>query len=646
MIQSLWRSASGNPGIRPCLPVLSLSALLLAVAAAAQTLTDFREPNPLELVYLGLAADLVDPGLCERISPNALHRVRKPALVRSRCFYYLAVNSGELKWCDRVEPIPVGAGVMNWLDPERCRYQAGRLLETGQRFPVPFDPSLLFAQLGLTEADVSGRFGREEAPDWAGFYRFVANTDNREAHADFRRRLQSLPDFSRSEPAEDQKLYYTEQQQEREFDWVVARGMRLCIQGRLSPNCRQEFAKLREQGSAALPQGRHEAGRADTTPRSGFLRASEIDKARYDMAMRLGDADLCRAIAPRVLAIGWTVDPGFLFMPLRSICLAGVAVTTRNASLCEEVQPLPRPDLEGEGLTPGHCRHSIDRTADSPHRTTLKPDWERALQALGLTDAQIPDKVGRGGNESSRWLAFADYLATPDAPQGRILRERLRQIGTAEDADRHLTEGDLQRHLYQLSVIRFHCSINRFGDRYLYKGYSLAAPKKFGGPFELVDQNGKRVTDEDFHGRYLLVFFGYTACPDICPTNLVTIASTLKRLGGLGEQIQPLFVGVDTKRDTPENLGAYTAYFHPRILGVTGTAEQVRRAAKAYEAHYFAGEVDGNYVVDHTAWTYFVGPDGRPIGYFDHGTSAADMAAEIRKVLGGQEKLAAETAGG
>lgn len=626
--------------------LLSASALLLSAAAAAQTLTEFREPNPLELVYVGLAADLADPGFCERISPNALHRVRKPTLVRSRCFYYLALNSADLKWCDRVEPIPVGAGVMNWLDPERCRYQAGRLHETGQRFPVRFDKSLLFAQLAYEDAAVPDQYRGQGATDWEGFYRFLADAGNADAHAELRRRLADLPDFSQAERAEDQRLYYTEQHQEREFDWVVARGMRLCIQGRVSPNCREEFAKLREQGPAALPQGDREATVTDTTPSSGFRRASQIDRARYDMAMRLGDADLCRAIPPEVLAIGWTVDPGFLAFPVRSVCLSGVAVKTGNAPLCDEVKPVARLDLDGDGLNSEHCRQSIRRTVDSAHRTTLKPDWERALRAVGFSDPDIPDSLDVSQGARSQWRGFADHLASPKAPLHTILHERLQQIDVAVDADLDLTEGDLQRHLYQLSVIRFHCSINRYGDRYLYKGYSLEPPKKFGGPFELVNHEGDRVTDEDFHGSYLLVFFGYTACPDVCPTNLVTIANAMKHLGGQGEKIQPIFIGVDTKRDTPETLGAYAAYFHPRIIGMTGTPDQVRRAAKAYEAHYYAGEVDGAYVVDHTAWTYFVGPDGRPISYFDHGTSSEDMAAEIRKVVGEQEKLALETTDG
>lgn len=130
-------------------------------------------------------------------------------------------------------------------------------------------------------------------------------------------------------------------------------------------------------------------------------------------------------------------------------------------------------------------------------------------------------------------------------------------------------------------------------------------------PFTLVSATtGLEVTDRQFRGKWLLVFFGYTYCPDICPTTLSNIAETMTDLGPLANKVQPLFVTVDPARDTPEVLASYTAAFDPRILGLTGSPEQIALAANEFGARYFTREVDGNYFVDHTATVYVVGPDG------------------------------------
>ena len=175
-----------------------------------------------------------------------------------------------------------------------------------------------------------------------------------------------------------------------------------------------------------------------------------------------------------------------------------------------------------------------------------------------------------------------------------------------------------------------------------------------GGPFSLVDQTGKPVTDKDFRGKFLLVFFGYTYCPDICPTELQIISQAMDALGAAGEIVQPIFVTVDPERDTPEVMADYVGNFHPRLLGLTGTGDQVAAAAKAYRVYFSkfypppetlsgeseAGRVtvgkdedNSEYFMNHSAIIYLMGPDGRFREFFSHGTSPDEMAGKIRRHL-------------
>ena len=132
-----------------------------------------------------------------------------------------------------------------------------------------------------------------------------------------------------------------------------------------------------------------------------------------------------------------------------------------------------------------------------------------------------------------------------------------------------------------------------------------------GGSFSLTDHNGRTVTDTDLQGRHLLIFFGYTYCPDICPTNLSTMTTALEMLGARAQQIQPAFVTIDPQRDTPEQLKMYVSHFHPKLLGLTGTPAQVKQVAQVYRIH--AAKVDEdpqdseNYLMDHTSLTYLMG---------------------------------------
>ena len=153
------------------------------------------------------------------------------------------------------------------------------------------------------------------------------------------------------------------------------------------------------------------------------------------------------------------------------------------------------------------------------------------------------------------------------------------------------------------------------------------------GEFTLQSADGP-VNTRDLRGKLLLVYFGYTYCPDICPTALVNTAQALKLLTPAElAQVKVIFVSVDPERDTPQRLKSYTEFFHPDIVGVTGTPDQVSRVAQQFGAIYARQEIDSKagYVVDHSAWTHLVAPDGHQAGRIAHGSTPEQIAAEIRK---------------
>jgi protein SCO1/2 len=151
-----------------------------------------------------------------------------------------------------------------------------------------------------------------------------------------------------------------------------------------------------------------------------------------------------------------------------------------------------------------------------------------------------------------------------------------------------------------------------------------------GGPFSLTDQTGKPVTDQTYKGKWLLVFFGFTSCPDVCPTTLNQVAQVMDRLGPLADQVQPLFITVDPARDTPAVLAQYTAAFGPRIVGLTGTPEQIAAAAKAYRVYYAKVDQGSDYTMDHSAILYVMRPDGKYEAFFAADAKADDMTAKLK----------------
>jgi protein SCO1/2 len=159
-------------------------------------------------------------------------------------------------------------------------------------------------------------------------------------------------------------------------------------------------------------------------------------------------------------------------------------------------------------------------------------------------------------------------------------------------------------------------------------------PAAIGGEFSLIDQDGHRRHAADFRGRFMLVYFGYSYCPDVCPTTLTMMADALDKLGPLSDRIVPVFITIDPARDTPKVLKDYLKSFGPRFVGLTGDAKAVAAAAKAYRVYYKKQPLKGGgYAMDHSSLIYLMGPDGRFLTDYDESLGADGMAALLKKWL-------------
>ena len=157
-----------------------------------------------------------------------------------------------------------------------------------------------------------------------------------------------------------------------------------------------------------------------------------------------------------------------------------------------------------------------------------------------------------------------------------------------------------------------------------------------GGSFTLIDHTGKRVTDQDFRGRFLLVFFGFTNCPDVCPTALQVMAAALDKLGPNAARITPVLISVDPAHDTPAVLATYVASFHPRLVGLTGSQAEIDAVAKAYRVYVKKvpdPKSTAGYTIDHSSIIYVMGPDGAYRSHFTHATSPEVMAERLSGML-------------
>jgi protein SCO1/2 len=158
-----------------------------------------------------------------------------------------------------------------------------------------------------------------------------------------------------------------------------------------------------------------------------------------------------------------------------------------------------------------------------------------------------------------------------------------------------------------------------------------------GGSFTLEDGNGKPVTDRDFRGKYMLVYFGYTFCPDVCPTTLNAVADAMDKLGPAAARVQPLFISVDPARDTPAVVKQYAAAFGPKIIGLTGTADEIAKVAKEYRVYYAehrTGPGPNDYSMDHSSVLYLMDPSGGFLAPMRTDQSGDEIAANLRKLMG------------
>jgi protein SCO1/2 len=162
----------------------------------------------------------------------------------------------------------------------------------------------------------------------------------------------------------------------------------------------------------------------------------------------------------------------------------------------------------------------------------------------------------------------------------------------------------------------------------------VTKPSSVGGPFQLVNQDGKTVTDADYRGKPLLVFFGFTHCPDICPTTLFEVSEVFNRLGKDAEKVSAIFVTVDPERDTPEKLKLYLSSFHPRISALSGSEAQTEAIKKAYYVYAKRIPLDGGgYTMDHTSVVYLMDKDGKFVAPFNLKRDADAAARDLRRRL-------------
>ena len=152
-----------------------------------------------------------------------------------------------------------------------------------------------------------------------------------------------------------------------------------------------------------------------------------------------------------------------------------------------------------------------------------------------------------------------------------------------------------------------------------------------GGPFRLTDQENKPRASSDFHGKYMLIYFGYSNCPDVCPTTLAVMAQALDKIGADANRIVPVFITIDPEHDTPSILKQYMAAFGPRFVGLTGSPSQIAAVEKEYRVYAKKQPLPGGkYGMDHSSVIYLMGPDGRLVSFYDELIPAADLAKDLK----------------
>ena len=159
-----------------------------------------------------------------------------------------------------------------------------------------------------------------------------------------------------------------------------------------------------------------------------------------------------------------------------------------------------------------------------------------------------------------------------------------------------------------------------------------------GGPFQLIDHTGKPVTDADYRGRYMLIYFGFSFCPDVCPTTLAVMAQALDKLGSEARRVTPIMITIDPERDTPEVLADYMKAFGPSFVGLTGSVAAIKDVEKKYRVYAVKKPLDpakpkAGYGMDHSSVLYLMGPNGRLISFYDEAISPDQLAKELRQKI-------------
>jgi protein SCO1/2 len=529
-------------------------------------------------------------------------------------------------------------------------------LRGNKDFKIPFDQTALLKAMDYKEEEVPEAFREQDKIDWSAFFNSISSKRQPEISKEFYSRIEKLPDFRTVKRKQDKSLYFDQDQEVHELAWIMNRGLKLCVQGRGSDNCTQEgYAMMRKkltkfrgrsnQSDQNLRELRRRSGKEISvqdevveSKLSSLRRPSGLEKVYYDLALGMKDSSLCGKISLDAVAVGWTPEPGFLFMPVRSVCMTAVAVESKDPEICEQVAPLVRGDLDGADLTTDHCRRIVAGEGRSPHRETLSPDWAESLIALGFTEEDRVNAQGKGSTKKD-WSEFASRAMAPMNLLNDRLKDRLAKApdfsagGQAIEDDLFYFEEDLQKHLYQLTLIRFHCSIRGSDDGFS-KTDKPPAPTVRSSKFALINHDGQAVTDESYRGKFMLVYFGFTGCANICATDLSSMVSALNMLGEpAASKIQPIFITLDPNNDTAEHLAEHVKMFHPRMQGLTGSETQIRQAAREYGAFYFSGEVDGRSVFDHSGFTYLMDEQGRYLDYFEHGDSLEEMVEKLKQYV-------------
>jgi len=173
--------------------------------------------------------------------------------------------------------------------------------------------------------------------------------------------------------------------------------------------------------------------------------------------------------------------------------------------------------------------------------------------------------------------------------------------------------------------------------------FTTEAGPTIGGPFQLTDQNGRKRSSDEFRGKLMAIYFGFTYCPDVCPTALTVITTALDQLGEQADAVVPILITIDPERDTPAVLKDYVAQFSPRIIGLTGSDREIAQVAKLFRVYYAKSPGSGGapYLMDHTSLIYLMDQNGRFSTHFTHNNRAEDIVAAVRKLLANPPKQAA-----